>query len=266
MARIESPGHRQTDGAIEVDAIDPLALLTIAVALGVGGFFKGATGAGAPLVGVPIVAAFYDVTMGILVMAVPNIVMNVKQVWSYWHEIRPAQIAIYLSVGAVPGMAIGTMLLASAPQEALQLGLGVFLVAYLVLRLVDPKFSIPEAIALRISLPTGILGGVMQGLVGTSGPLALLFLNSQKLARPMFIGTISAFFLTNALVQAPALWWEGLLTPEWIAISTVALIPVWLCLPLGNRAAQKLSAVAFDRLIMALLAVLAVRLIWRGVM
>jgi len=42
------------------------------------------------------------------------------------------------------------------------------------------------------------------------------------------------------------------------------LIPVWLRLPLGNKAAQKLSSTAFNRWIMNLLAVLAVRLIWRG--
>ena len=63
--------------------IDPIALLTIAIALSIGGFVKGATGSGAPLVAVPIVAAFYDVSMGILVMVIPNIVMNAKQVWSW---------------------------------------------------------------------------------------------------------------------------------------------------------------------------------------
>jgi uncharacterized membrane protein YfcA len=245
--------------------IDPVALLTIALALGVGGFVKGATGLGAPLVAVPIIAAFYDVTMGILVMVIPNIVMNAKQVWTYRANIRPARIALLMSLGSLPGMVMGTLLLSNAPQDALNLGLGIFLVAYLTLRLVDPRFSISERLAVRASLPTGIVGGIMQGVVGTSGPLALLFLSSQNLARPMFIGTISAFFLTNSVVQAPALWGEGLLTMHWLGISALALIPVWLCLPLGNSAAQRLSPEAFNRWVMVLLAALAVRLIWRGV-
>ena len=244
--------------------IDPVALLTITVALCLGGFMKGATGAGAPLIAVPIIAAFYDVTMGILTMVIPNIAMNARQVWSYRAEIRPPQIALLLAIGAVPGMFLGTSFLASAPQATLQLCLGVFLVAFLVLRLTEPRFSITEATAVRLSLPTGVLGGVMQGVVGTSGPLALLFMSSQKVARPMFIGTISSFFLANSLFQAPALMWEGLLTWTWLGISTLALVPVWLCLPLGDRAAKRLSPQAFDRLVLALLAVLAVRLIWRG--
>lgn len=249
-----------------MDTIDPIVLLTIVIALGVGGFFKGATGAGAPLVAVTIIAAFYDVTMGILVMVVPNIVMNARQVWSYYSEIQPARMAILLSLGAVPGMIMGTALLASAPQDVLQLSLGLFIGCYLGLRIVDPQFSISARTADRLGLPTGVLGGIMQGVVGTSAPIGLLFLNSQRLARPMFIGTISSFFLANSIVQAPALWWAGLLTLQWVTISALAVIPVWICLTLGNRAAKKLSPKAFDRLILILLAVLAVRLIWRGLM
>ena len=247
-----------------IGGMDPVALLTITIALCIGGFVKGATGSGAPLVAVPIVAAFYDVTMGILMMVVPNIVMNAKQVWAYRDEIRPAQIAILMSVASVPGILIGTGMLTNVSQDALLIGLGLFLVAYLALRLLDPRFSISQKVALNTSLPVGFLGGIMQGVVGTSGPLALLFLSSQNLARPMFIGTISAFFLANSMVQAPALWWEGLLTVHWLWISALALIPVWLCLPLGNRAAQSLSPAAFNRWVLVLLAALAVRLLWRG--
>ena len=247
-----------------INGIDPVALLTIAVALGIGGFVKGATGLGAPLVAVPIVAAFYDVTMGILMMVVPNIVMNAKQVWTYRANINPAQIAILMSVASIPGMLVGTRMLTSVSQDVLLTGLGLFLVAYLGLKLADPRFSISERVAVKSSVPVGFIGGIMQSLVGTSGPLALLFLGSQNLARPMFIGTISAFFLANSIIQAPALWWEGLLTLQWIGISGLALIPVWLCLPLGNRASQSLSPEAFNRWVLLLLAVLAARLLWRG--
>lgn len=244
--------------------VDVIALLVITLALLVGGFAKGATGCGAPLVAVPIVASFYDVTMGILMMVVPNIVMNFKQVWSYRADIRPARMTILLSIGSVPGMFLGTHMLISAPQDALQLGLGLFLVAFIVLRLVDPRFFISQAKALRWSLPVGVIGGVMQGVVGTSGPLAIMFLSSQNLARPFFIGTISAFFLANSVVQAPALWGQGLLTWPWIWISALAVIPVWISLPIGDRAARHLSKEAFNKWVLVLLAVLAVRLIWRG--
>ena len=245
----------------EVDAFE---LVTVAVALGLGGFVKGATVAGAPLIAVPVMAAFHDVTFAILVMVIPNIVMNVSQVWTYRRSIRPRQIAVRMALGAVPGMALGTWLLSRLPAGALFLGLGLLLAAYLALRLLDPRFALPERVAARLSLPMGIAGGVMQGAAGTSGPLALLFLSTQNLARPMFIGTISSFFLVNSVIQAPALWVEGLLTPPWLWLSALALVPVWICMPLGNRVARSMSPETFNRWVLVLLALLAVRLIWRG--
>ena len=145
-----------------INGIDPVALLTIAVALGIGGFVKGATGSGAPLVAVPIVAAFYDVTMGILMMVLPNIVMNAKQVWTYRANINPAQIAILMSVASIPGMLVGTRMLSSVSQDVLLTGLGLFLVAYLGLKLADPRFSISERVAVKSSVPVGFIGGIMQ--------------------------------------------------------------------------------------------------------
>ena len=127
----ESSFQFETAAIVMIGGIDPDALLIIALALGIGGFVKGATGAGTPLVAVPIIAAFYDVTMGILVMVVPNIIMNARQVWAYRANIRPAQIAILMSVASVPGMLVGTRMLSTVSQDALLTGLGLFLVAYL---------------------------------------------------------------------------------------------------------------------------------------
>jgi Predicted permeases len=239
-------------------------LVTVTLALGLGAFVKGATGAGAPLIAVPIMSSFHDVTFAVVVMVLPNLALNISQTWSYRQNIQPRRIAILMCLGALPGMAIGTWLLTRLPENALLLVLGTLLTVYIIQRLLDPKFRLPERIATRVSLPIGIAGGILQGTTGTSGPLAILFLSMQNLARPMFIGTISAFFLTNAVAQAPALWAEGLLTWRGLGLSALALAPVYLGLPLGNRFGKRLSPEAFNRWVLILLAILAVRLIWRG--
>ena len=45
----------------QISFADPLSLLAIALTVAMGGILKGATGAGAPIIAVPVIAAFYDV-------------------------------------------------------------------------------------------------------------------------------------------------------------------------------------------------------------
>ena len=55
---------------------DPIVMLTVAAALSVGGVIKGITGAGAPLLAIPVIAAFHDIRLAVAVMILPNIITN----------------------------------------------------------------------------------------------------------------------------------------------------------------------------------------------
>ena len=52
--------------------LDPPALLAICVALSLGGLLKGATGMGTPVVAVPVMAAFVDVKLAVIIMVIPK--------------------------------------------------------------------------------------------------------------------------------------------------------------------------------------------------
>ncbi|KAA9006777.1 sulfite exporter TauE/SafE family protein [Histidinibacterium aquaticum] len=244
--------------------LDIQALLAVIVALGLGGFVKGATGSGAPLVAVPVMAAFYDVKMAIVVMVVPNLVNNALQAWSYREHIHPPKLALFMALGSIPGIFLGTRLLSALEPETLSLALGVLLVCYLLLRIFNPQAELGRRVALFLSFPAGFGAGLLHGTAGISGPAAVLFLSTMNLARPAFVGTISAFFVTGAVAHIPALWQQDLLTWNGLMISTLALIPVSLCLQLGNRAARRLPKETFNRWVLVLIAVLAARLLWRG--
>ena len=58
-------------------------VLTIGIALVVGGFVKGATGTGLPMVAVPVMAAFIGVPHAVAVMAIPILATNLWLVWSH---------------------------------------------------------------------------------------------------------------------------------------------------------------------------------------
>lgn len=244
---------------------NPLALAVIALALFLGGILKGATGAGTPVAAVPVIAAFFDVRLAVIVMAAPNLVTNLRQLQTYWPHRLGEGFSMKYGVSGALGAIAGTLLLAALPGETLSLMLAIVVLLYIGLRLTRPDWRLQETVARKLVLPVGTVGGVLQGATGISAPISVSFLNAMRLERVVFIPTISIFFSAMALVQVPALIFTGLLTPQLALVSALALVPMLAGMPVGERLARHLSAAAFDRVLLALLSVMALRLIWVSV-
>ncbi len=242
--------------------LDATSILLVALALAIGGVVKGATGAGSPLVAVPVMAALFDVRMAVVVMVMPNIFTNLWQLRQFRAHHLPRGFALKFAGGGALGVVIGTALLASLPGETLALVLALAVVAYIALRLAKPSFQLSREHAQPLAAPVGLAGGVLQGMAGISAPAALSFLNAMRLERPVFIVTISAFFTTISLVQVPALTYYGLLNWPLLGLSTLALGAQAAAMPLGQWAARHMSAQTFDRLILAMLTLLAGQLLY----
>ena len=242
--------------------IDIFSAGVILLALALGGTIKGATGAGAPVVAVPVMAAFFDVRIAVIIMATPNLLTNIRQLRQYWphrlHDGFDARFAVSGAAGAI----LGTVFLATLPIKALTLGMALTVTAYIAVRVLHPKFRLSRSRAWRLALPAGMAAGTLQGAAGISAPISVSFLNAMRLERPTFIATISAFFIAMSLVQLPTLAVTGLLTLELFALSFLAVLPILAFMPLGAWLAQKLSADGFDRLVLLLLSVLAIRLLY----
>lgn len=245
--------------------LDPMTVSVIFVALAMGGLMKGATGAGAPVVAVPVMAAFFDVRFAVVVMAAPSLAMNLWQLWHFRRAHLPDRFPLRLGLAGAAGTVAGTALLATLPVETLSLVIAGAVIAYVALRLARPGFRVPWDTARRVVLPVGALAGLLQGAAGLSAPVSVGFLNAMRLERPAFIATISALFAAMGMAQLPALAGFGLLTPHLLALSAAALVPLVAFMPVGAWLARRISAQAFDRLVLGLLALLALRLIYDAV-
>jgi len=240
-------------------------LAIIFVALAIGGLAKGATGAGAPLLAIPAMAAVFDVSFAIAMMLVSNIVTNAWQVWHY-REHRPEDRFLWKFVGGgVGGAIVGTLLLTALPSDALMAALGVSVVFYILLKLFNPHFALSEQAGDRIALPAGLVSGLLQGATGISAPASITFLNALRLKRPTFIFTISLLFVTFTAAQAVILAYAGIVTPQRLLLSAFAVLPILAFMPVGNWLCRRMPDHLFDRLILVLLAMLAVRLVFDAV-
>ena len=236
------------------------------VALALGGILKGATGAGAPIIAVPVMAMLYDVPFAIVILTVPNLLSNAWQAWTHRMDAMPWNFTLRFAAGGVAGAAIGTVMLAYLPPETLEVLVALAVIAYIAFRIARPDWALPFTMAYRVVLPVGTLAGVMQGAAGVSAPVSITFLNALRPERRAFVGTISVFFASMAVVQLPLLGWFGFLSWERLAWSGAALLPILSFMPLGAALSRTLSREIFDRVILILLAAVAVRLLVESIL
>ena len=240
----------------------PTELVVIALAFAAGGVLKGAIGAGVPVIVVPIMALYHGVPFAVAVFVLPSLLSNGWQGWRYRAHLLPARFLILLTVSAGVGAAIGSVLLAALSGPVLMGAVSGATLAYVAFRFARPHWVLEQHVADRLVLPAGLVAGVMQGAAGISAPVSITFISAMRLPREAFIATISVFFLSMSVVQIPALWSLGILTPERLALSLAACVPLFGGMPVGNVLARYMARETFDRIVMALLVVIAARLAW----
>lgn len=243
---------------LPISLADPFALIVIAIGFALGGILKGATGAGMPVIVVPLIGVFYDVQTAVILLVIPNFVTNILQVYRYrMHELTRSFTLRFVLSGMF-GAVVGTLFLVTLPQAALSILMSLIIFIYIGLRLGRPNFHLARDVAQRFAWLAGGTGGILQGALGISAPVAVTFLNAIKLPRPNFIFTASAFFAAMCIPQFILQLSYGLLTLQTTMIGFLAVIPLLAALPVGEWIGRRMSAKAFDRAILLLLATLAV--------
>ncbi|WP_118138252.1 sulfite exporter TauE/SafE family protein [Oceanicella sp. SM1341] len=235
-------------------------ILLVALCLAGGGVLKGATGAGAPLLAVPAIAAMFDVRLAVMVMLVPNLVTNLWQAWRYRSEMPVRALMLPLVAGGIAGILLGTWALRDLPMTVLPLTVAVAVAGYIGLRLARPGWGLSLAQGIRYAFPAGLAAGLLQGATGISAPVSITFLSALRLGRVPFMAGISLFFCTFTAVQIPAFWAGGLMTGSGLLASACALIPITAAMPLGARLARHVSPATFERILLVLLGTLSAKL------
>lgn len=244
--------------------LDPIAIATAIIGFAIGGIVKGATGAGTPIVAVPMLALAFDVPTAVTVFAIPNLFANLWQAWRFWSHSLPMSFILPFVAACLCGAAIGTLMLVSLSPRLLMIGTACVSFAFIGFRLARPEWTLPMDIARRISMPIGVGAGVLQGAIGVSAPISITFLSSMGLDRRVFIATISTIFVGMSAVQIPMMVGYGLMTPSRIAMGFGALGLILLTMPLGAALAKRWSPVVFNNVILVLLAVIGVRLLFEA--
>jgi len=228
------------------------------------GIIKGAIGFGFPSLATPLLSLVVDVKTAVVVLILPNIVMDGIQ-----FARRGAPLATLRRLGTLllsggVGIVLGTRVLTLLSPRTATLVLGVFVLIFVALSVTGLAPKIPPHWEPWLSPPAGFAAGVIGGVTNSPATALVLYFHGIGLAKHDFISSIAFTFFFYKLVQLGAVTWYGLLPWSLLGVS-VALTAVAVAgFAVGLRVQDRLDQRSFNRVVLVFLAVLGAWLLVRG--
>lgn len=240
-------------------------ILIAVVLVIIAALLKSVTGIGYPLVLIPGLALFVDISEAIVLIAPSNFLLNAQMSWGARSELPNARTLRPFLGGAVIGSAIGTLLLPILPERVLRLLLIAIIVLFGVNRLRRNRRTEPEATAQRndrLAPLVGWIAGVFQGAAGISGPLVTPWFLSRRISVEAFVFAVTLTFAITGAVQLVVIVVGGQFGSQ--LLLGLALIPIALAvIPVGTAIRHRMQTAVFENLVLLILALAAVSLILR---
>jgi len=231
----------------------------ILLALAFGGFSKGMTGLGLPLITVPVLAGVFGVERAVLIMVIPSMLLNHYAAWAHRDGFPDLPEVGRILIGAIPGVVIGASILQRASDRFLSTALAVWILAYVLLRLLHPHFRIAPATRQRWSPLVGASAGALQAATGISAPIIAAYMDAVGLQPRAYVYAVSICFGAFATGHFLVLVVTGVYTQELLAQTATTIVPALVFVPVGIWARRFLSRRWFDWIIRVTLVSMALR-------
>jgi len=239
------------------------ALVVTAGALA-GGFVTGLAGFGTGLVALGFWLYVIAPAPAATLVAVCSVAAQAQNLPAVWHAVDGRRVGPMVIAGLL-GVPVGTLLLARLDPHVFRLTLGVLLMAFSSVMLLDrlrPRIVWGGRAA---DGAVGFAGGILGGFAGLSGPLPTLWATLRGWSKDERRGVFQVF---NLVILAAVVAWHaarGLLTAElaWLVVLALpgTIIGAWL----GVRAYHRLSDRHFHKLVLGLLFLSGAALVWANV-
>jgi uncharacterized membrane protein YfcA len=248
-----------------VDAREHRPVLTLGLlGLMAAAFVKGAIGFGFPTVATPLVALASDVRTAVVILLLPNIVMDGVQIFRRPGVVAAARRHAPLIATGVIGTVIGTQFLRWMSSRALLLSLGVLILCFVAFSLARPSWRLPPRLELSLGPAVGFLAGLLGGITNVFALPTAPYLYALDLPKAEFVRAISVAFLAFKLAQLGAVWQVGLLEPRLLGLSIGAIVVALVTFRLGLWAQDRVPTAVFNRAVLAFLAFVSVAMLFRA--
>lgn len=185
-------------------------IFVLAVGL-VAGTISGIVGTGSSIMLVPVLVYEFGPKEAVPIMAVAAVMANLSRIMAWWREVDWRACAAY-SVTGIPAAALGARTLLVLPSRAVDIAIGLFLIAMVPVRHWLNKHDIK--ITLWHLAIGGAIIGYLTGIVVSTGPLSVPLFLFYGLTKGAFLATEAASSLGLYLSKSVTFERFGALTPE----------------------------------------------------
>lgn len=228
-------------------------------------FIKGAIGFGFPTLATPLLSLFIDVKAAVVVLILPNIVMDGIQFARRGAPLATVRrFAILLVFGAL-GTVVGTRLLVALSSRTATLILGAFLLVFVTLSVTGATPRVPARWERWLSPVAGLLAGVVGGLTNVPGTPLVIYFQSLGMAKHEFVASVAFTFVVYKLIQLGAVAYYGLLPWSLVSMSVLLIAVALAGFAVGLKVQDRLEPRAFNRVVLGFLAALGLWLVIRSV-
>jgi uncharacterized membrane protein YfcA len=241
-----------------------LIYVLVGFALLLAGFVKGASGMGFPLIATPTVALLLDIRIAITILIIPNIVMDIAQVFRGGFPFEVLRRFAWFFVLTVVGVFLGTKVLVTLPLWMLNFCLGVMVLVFVVSTWLRFEFTISREMEKRLALPAGLISGFLNGMTNAAGPALAIYLYSLKLSKTEFIKSIATIFIVTKLSQLVAVSTWNLFNWATLSLSLGVTLFVLLGFYGGLKTQDRINQQSFYRGLIFLLFVIGLTLVVRA--
>lgn len=231
-----------------------IEIALIALVAGLIGLSKGGMGAILVVLTTPILSLAFPVKSAISITLPLLLIADGFALVAFWRTWDNGYIRQMLPA-AVVGVALGSVVLILLPDLTLRRIMGLFTLAFVIYRLVQPRIARLAYSPRPWHGPlVGWLSGFGSALANTGSPPYTAYMLLRHVEPLPFAGTATLFFAIINLLKMPGLVLGGIF--DWqLFLSTLWAVPI---IPLlvwaGRVLVGRINPVVFDRLMLALLA------------
>jgi uncharacterized protein len=242
---------------------DPIQIF-VGVALLCAAFVKGASGMGFPLIATPTVALLLDIRIAITILLIPNIVMDVAQVFRDGFPFAVLRRFGWFFVATVIGVFLGTAVLVNLPLWILNLCLGAMVLVFVTSTWLRFHFTITPRLEKLLALPVGFFSGFLNGMTNAAGPALAIYLYSLKLEKRQFIKSIATIFVFTKLSQLAAVSSWNLFNASTLLLSLQVTLFTLAGFYAGLKTQDRINQQTFNRALLIFLFVIGLTLVTRS--